>query len=104
MLSPSGWPEVPCARCGKRVTGIQWGDLCPDCRAERLCRANRLAQRISLPATFLVGLYVVLRIPPLPLARVYGAIAVLVTYIVVRKIVQRVAMEVLPDGPMGKED
>jgi hypothetical protein len=34
--------------------------------------------------------------PPLPLARLYGVIAILVTYIVVRKVVQRVALELLP--------
>jgi hypothetical protein len=99
MPSPSGWPpEVPCARCGARVAGLAWGDRCPDCRAERLRRADRLASRLSLVATFLVGCYVVLRVPPLPLARVYGAISVLVTYIVVRKIVQRVAFELLGDS------
>ncbi len=96
MLSPSGWPEVPCVRCGTRVAGLAWGAFCPACAAERDRRARRLASRISLPATLLVGLYVVLRVPPLPLARIYGAIAVLVTWIVVRKIVHRVALELLP--------
>ena len=75
---------------------LGWGELCPACQADRVRRANRLARRISLPATLLVGLYVALRIPPLPLARIYGVIAVLVTYIVVRKVVQRVAIELLP--------
>ena len=96
MLSPKGWGEVPCARCGTRVQDLDWGVLCPACQAERARRASRLASRISLPATLLVGLYVALRIPPIPLARVYGVIAVLVTYIVVRKVVQRVAIELLP--------
>lgn len=96
MLSPSGLPEVPCVRCGTRVAGLGWGELCPACRAERTRRANRLASRISLPATLLVGVYVALRMPSFPLARIYGVIAVLVTYIVVRKIVQRVALELLP--------
>lgn len=95
MLSPSGWGEVPCARCGARVEGLGWGELCPACRSERQRRANRLARRISLLATLLVGLYAVFRLPPLPIARVYGVIAVLVTYIVVRKVVQRVAIEFL---------
>ena len=96
MLSPSGWPEVPCARCEARVAGLAWGALCPDCAADRARRASRLASRISLPATVLVGLYVLWRVPPIPLARIYGIIAVLVTYIVVRKIVHRVALELLP--------
>ena len=96
MLSPSGWGEVPCARCGTRVQGLGWGEICPACRSARAHRANRLASRISLPATLLVGLYVIFRMPAYPLARIYGAIAVLVTYIVVRKVVQRVAIEFLP--------
>jgi hypothetical protein len=96
MLSPSGWGEVPCTRCGTRVQGLGWGELCPACRSERTRRANRLASRISLPATLLVGLYVVIRMPAYPLARVYGVIAIVVTYIVVRKVVQRVAIELLP--------
>lgn len=94
MLSPSGWAEVPCAACGTRVRGLAWGEICPDCRARRDSRATRLARRISLPATLLVGLYVALRVPlSVPLARIYGVLAVLVTYIVVRKVVHRVAME-----------
>ena len=76
--------------------GLAWGELCPECRAERNRRANRLARRISLPATLLVGLYVILRLPPLPVARFYGLLAVLTTFIVVRKVVQRVALELLP--------
>jgi hypothetical protein len=78
------------------VQDLGWGELCPACRAERTRRANRLASRISLPATLLVGLYVAIRMPLYPLARIYGVIAVLVTYIVVRKVVQRVAIELLP--------
>jgi len=80
------------------VAGLAWGARCPQCEAERAARANRLARRISLPATMLVALYVILRVPPLPLARIYGVIAVLVTFIVVRKVVRRVAMDLLPEN------
>ena len=78
------------------MPGLGWGDLCPACRTQRSQRANRFARRISLPATLLVGIYVVLRMPPYPLARVYGVIAIVVTYIAVRKVVERVAIEMLP--------
>ncbi len=97
MLSPSGSAEVPCARCGARVAGLSWGEACLECRNRRAARASRLARRISLPATLLVALYVILRVPPLPLARIYGVIAVLVTYIVVGKVVYRVALELIQD-------
>ena len=95
MPSPSGWPEVPCVRCGTRVPGLDWGVRCAACQGELSRRASRLARRISFPTTLLVAVYVTLRLPPFPLARVYGVIAVLVTYIVVRKVVHRVALEIL---------
>jgi hypothetical protein len=90
-----GLPEVPCARCGERVAGLPWGELCPACRAQRQRRASRLATRISLAATIVMGLYVAFRTPPDPMARLYGAIAVLATYIIVRRIAARVAMETM---------
>jgi hypothetical protein len=90
-----GSPEVPCARCGERIAGLPWGELCPACRAQRLRRASRLANRISLAATALMGLYVAFRMPPDPMARLYGAIAVLATYIIVRRIAARVALETM---------
>jgi hypothetical protein len=95
MLSRGGLPEVHCARCERRVVGLAWGDLCPQCRAERSRRASRIANRISLAATALMGLYVAFRMPSDPMARVYGAVAVLATYIIVRRIVSRVAMEIM---------
>jgi hypothetical protein len=95
MQSLGGLPEVPCARCGRRVRGLRWGDLCPDCLAERRRRASRLASRISLAATVLMAAYVAIRVPGAPMARLYGGIAVLATYIIVRRIATLVAMEYL---------
>jgi hypothetical protein len=95
VLSPSGLPEVPCAKCGRRLSGLPWGELCPECRAQREKRASRLAHRISLAATVLMAGYVALRVPADPTARLYAAIAALATYIIVRRIATRVAMEYL---------
>ncbi len=96
MLSPGGLPEVPCAKCERRVRGLGWGELCPDCLAERKRRASRLANRISLAATALMAAYVALRVSAAPIARMYGGIAVVATYIIVRRIATQVAMEYLP--------
>jgi hypothetical protein len=93
--SLSGLPEVPCVKCERRVRGLGWGELCPDCLAERKRRASRLANRISLAATALMAAYVAIRMTAAPMARVYGAVAVLATYIIVRRIVTSVAMEFL---------
>jgi hypothetical protein len=94
VLSRSGLPEVPCAKCGRRIDGLPWGELCPDCLADRRRRASRLAGRISLAATVLMAAYVAL-IPTNQMPRHYAAIVVLATYIIVRRIATRVAMEYL---------
>ena len=96
MRSLSGLPEVPCAKCGKRVPGLAWTELCPECRWEREARARRVSSRIALGATALMGLYVVFRVPATTSLRVYAAVAVLATYIIVRRITTRLAMEFLP--------
>ena len=95
MRLRDGQPEVPCVRCGRRVWGLGWGNLCPDCLRERKARARRLASRISLAATVLMAAYVAVRMTGAPMARLYGVIAVLATYIIVRRIVTQVAMEYL---------
>jgi hypothetical protein len=97
MQLSGGSPDVPCLTCGKRVFGLRWGTDCPECTARREARAGRIAGRVALAATTLMGLYVWLRVPAEPaLARVYGAIGVLVTYVLTRRIVSRIAMEYLP--------
>lgn len=96
MLSQSGLPEVPCPKCERRIRGLRWGDLCPTCQAEREGRASRLARRISLAATVLMAAYLAFRMPADAMGRIYAAIAVLATYIIVRRIATRVALEYLP--------
>jgi hypothetical protein len=95
MPSLGGLPEVPCVRCQRRFRGLPWGEMCPDCLAERKRRASRLASRISLAASVLMAAYVAVRVPGDPMARLYGGIAVLATYIIVRRIATLVAMEYL---------
>ncbi len=95
MPSLGGSPEVPCARCGRRVPGLPWGEICPDGRRELQRRAGRIANRISLVATLLMGIWVGVRLPPDPMARLYGAIAVVATYIIVRRVAGRVALETM---------
>ena len=96
MQSPGGWPEVPCVQCGRRVPNLPWGERCPECAAARRRRATRLSRWIALAATVVAALYVLWRTPADPTARYYGALAIIVTYLVVRRIAHRVAMEVMP--------
>jgi hypothetical protein len=93
--SLSGLPEVPCVGCGRRIRGLGWGALCPECLAGRKARARKLANRISLAATVLMAVYVIVRVPAESMARLYGAIAVLATYIIVRRIAMAIGMEYL---------
>jgi len=53
MPSPAGWAEVPCARCGARTAGIDFGERCPACAGDRDRRARKLAHRISLAGAVL---------------------------------------------------
>ena len=95
MLSRGGLPEAPCTKCGQRVRGLAWSDLCPDCAAEVGRRAAKVGQWAGLAAAVLAAVYVILHLPADLAARYYGALAVVVTYILVRRIVQRVMVEVL---------
>jgi hypothetical protein len=95
MPSPAGWAEVPCARCGTRVAGIDFGEFCPTCAADRDARARKLSHRISLSAAVLVALYVLLFVPRYGLAQAYGWIAVVATLMIVRRVTIRVAREFL---------
>jgi len=95
MPSPAGWAEVPCAKCGKKVPGIDFGEYCPECAGERDGRARRLARNLSLAATALTALYVLLFTPNQGLARAYGWIAVIASLLIVRRVAFRVAREFL---------
>lgn len=95
MPSPAGWAEVPCAKCGARTPGIDFGEYCPSCAAERDGRAAKLARYLSMGGTALVALYVVLFVPDTGMARAYGWIAVIATLLIVRRVTFRAAREFL---------
>ena len=97
MRLPTGFAEVPCARCGTFTAGLQFGELCRECRRIRSARANRVARLISLLVTALAAAYVSLRIPPTPTARMWSAIGVVAVYLITRRIAKKVAMQHLRD-------
>ena len=88
-------PPAPCARCERRVAGVKWGDLCPDCLAELRRRASPLARIISLLFAVVVIGYAWLRIPLTLTARFWVGAVAIATYFLVRKIVTQVAVEFL---------
>ena len=95
MPSPAGWAEVPCAKCGARTAGIDFGEYCPTCAAARDARAQKLARGLSLGATAVTVLYVVFFVPRSGMAQAYGWIAVVATLMIVRRVAFRMAREFL---------
>lgn len=96
MPSPAGWREVPCVECGEFVPDIDFGERCPPCFARRKTRATRVARQVALGATLLMGAWTLWTLPSSPVGRWYAALGVPVTYVLVRKIAVRFAMEALP--------
>ena len=99
MPSRAGWPtEAPCIDCGKRTEGLLLGERCQMCLVRRERQASRVAGRIALGAAVLMAVYLFLR--PLPggtPGRVYAGVAILITYLLVRKIASVIAIQMLPD-------
>lgn len=89
-----GLVEHECPRCGREVE-LPFGALCAACVREIERRARRLGRRVALGTTLVLGLYIVWRMPPDPTARLVGATAVVIWYVVTRLIVVRVAREFL---------
>lgn len=96
MQSRDGFLEVPCARCGRKGAKINWGDVCPVCRDEKKRRARRIGRLAAIPSTIAVGVWVLFSVPPdVALARIYGMVAVVATYVLVRRIVSRIAQDLV---------
>lgn len=88
-------PPAPCARCERRVPGVKWGDLCPDCLAELRRRASPVARIISLVFVAVVIGYAWLRIPLTVATRFWVAGVAIATYFLVRRIATQVAVELM---------
>lgn len=93
MRSPGEFAEFPCVECGKRVSGLRPGDRCPDCRWAREERASRIGRVAALAAAVLYGVWAIVTHPASPVWSV--ALGVPATYVVVRLLVSRFAVEVI---------
>jgi hypothetical protein len=95
MPSPAGWREVPCVECGEFVAGIGFGERCRPCHERRVRRATGLAVRVAVAATIVMAAWVIWRVPHTNLGRWYGGVGIAATYLLVRLITKRIAMEAL---------
>ncbi|HRP09240.1 MAG TPA: hypothetical protein PLL69_12215, partial [Gemmatimonadales bacterium] len=92
MLPSRGeWGEFPCAECGKRIAGLRPGDRCPECRWRIEGRATLIARRAALVAVLGYGVWALAARPASPAWLV--AAAAPVTYLVVRLVAYRIAVE-----------
>jgi hypothetical protein len=69
------------------------GELCAACRREIDRRAVRAARLIAMVSTAALGVYVMLRVPPDPVARSVSGAAVAAWYVLTYLIVRRVLRE-----------
>jgi hypothetical protein len=91
MRSPVAWGELPCAECGTYVTGITPGDRCRECTGRRRRVADALGRKVAIVATIAYGAWVLIAEPSSPTWLV--AMGAPVTYLSLRVIVGRLAME-----------
>jgi hypothetical protein len=75
------------------VPGIPIGGLCADCTRRVRRRAARIARWVAMGTTLPLAVYVAWTLPHDRTARVVGAAAVLIWYVLTSLIARRVAWE-----------
>ena len=71
------------------------GELCAECRRDIERRAGRLGRLIAAVSTILIAIYVVVRMPADPTARLVGAMSIVVWYLLTFLVAKRVLREYL---------
>ena len=84
--------EHECPRCHRPVE-LPLGEICGVCRQSIDRRATRIARTVALLSTVAVGVYVVVRVPDDPTARLVSGMCVAVWYVLMYLIVKRVLQE-----------
>src|SRR5437867_10942339 len=99
--SPAPWPggsSHPCARCRELTAGIAVGELCTKCLNDVARKASRIGRVTAVVTTLLVTGYVLITLRSVTpawqaAARIVGATAVVVWYLLTYRIVKRIALE-----------
>ncbi len=86
--------EHECPRCHQPVQ-LPLGELCAECRRDIERRAGRLGRLIAAVSTILIAIYVVVRMPADPTARLVGAMSIVVWYLLTFLVAKRVLREYL---------
>jgi len=96
--SPAPWssglgPSHPCAKCGEFVAGIAIGGLCARCARLLQRRATRIARLVAIGTTLPLAVYLAWSLPVDRTARLVGAAAILLWYVLTFLIAKRVTLE-----------
>ena len=94
--SPAPWPGAPshpCAKCGELVPGLPVGGLCDACSRALARRAARIGRWVAIGTTLPLAVYITLTLPAERTARIVGASAVLIWYVLTMRIAKRIALE-----------
>ncbi|HEX9692775.1 MAG TPA: hypothetical protein VGA22_11805 [Gemmatimonadales bacterium] len=84
--------EHECPRCHREIE-LPLGELCPDCRREIERRAARVARVVAMVTTLALAVYIGIRVPADPTARLVGGAAVAVWYLLTNLVVRRLLRE-----------
>jgi hypothetical protein len=86
--------EHECPRCGSEVE-LPLGELCAACWADIERRAVKVSRWVAITTTLGLAVYVYLRMPQDPTARLVGLSAVVAWYIITGLVTKRIMREVL---------
>ena len=86
--------EHECPRCGREVE-LPFGEICAHCTRDIEVRARKIGRLVALSTTIALAIYILLRMPADPTARVVGGTSILAWYVLTGLVARRVLREVL---------
>jgi predicted amidophosphoribosyltransferase len=86
--------EHECPRCGREVE-LTLGEICSHCKREIEARARRIGRIVALTTTVALAVYIYLRMPEDPTARLVGGVSILAWYILTGLVTRRILREAL---------
>ncbi len=86
--------EHECPRCGREVE-LPFGEICSHCTREIEVRARKVGRIVALSTTIALAVYILLRMPDHPTARMVGGASILAWYVLTGLVTRRVLREML---------
>jgi hypothetical protein len=86
--------EHECPRCGREVE-LPLGDICRQCWADIERRSGKISRIVAVTTTAGLAVYVYLRMPDYPTAKIVGLTAIVAWYIITGLVTKRIMREAL---------